>query len=192
VKRVRRGGSYYRVCGPDWNDPSDTEYSKVEGGRWNPKGEFGALYLNGSVAVARENALRFLRENFGPDVMPEDIDDAFLPALQEFAVEEAEFVDAVTRGGRAELGLPIEDATGLAHARCQAIARAAYRDGAKGVACETATAVAGEELVIFDRHSSLVTMKGKRKRFRDWFSTALAVAARSKKKAVARKPRGTS
>ena len=30
---LTRGGSYYRVCGPDWDDPSDTAFSKVRGGR---------------------------------------------------------------------------------------------------------------------------------------------------------------
>ncbi|MBV8709252.1 MAG: RES domain-containing protein, partial [Acidobacteriaceae bacterium] len=53
---VHRSGFYYRVVAPNWVNPADTSYSKRQGGRWNPPGEFGALYLNADVHVAAANA----------------------------------------------------------------------------------------------------------------------------------------
>ena len=55
VHHITRGGRYYRVCGPDWDDPSDTAYRRIGGGRWNAPGAFGALYLNENLEGARAN-----------------------------------------------------------------------------------------------------------------------------------------
>ena len=55
-RSVSRGGPYDRVAAPEWIDPADTAYSKQRGGRWNPVGELGALYLNATIQVAAANA----------------------------------------------------------------------------------------------------------------------------------------
>jgi RES domain-containing protein len=51
-----RDGRYYRVVDPSYVDPFDTSYAKAAGRRWNPRGEFGALYLCATIAVAAANA----------------------------------------------------------------------------------------------------------------------------------------
>ncbi|MGH2997143.1 MAG: hypothetical protein ACRDM9_12585, partial [Gaiellaceae bacterium] len=52
-RTIRRGGPYNRLAEPSWSDPLDTSYSRRRGGRWNPPGSFGALYLNRDLRIAR-------------------------------------------------------------------------------------------------------------------------------------------
>jgi hypothetical protein len=40
---------------PEWVDCGDMSFSKI-GGRWTPRGEFGALYLNATIRVAAAQA----------------------------------------------------------------------------------------------------------------------------------------
>ena len=54
------GATYWRVVGEGWTDAADTSYSKKFGGRWNPSGTFGVLYLNAAMATAKANAVRHL------------------------------------------------------------------------------------------------------------------------------------
>jgi hypothetical protein len=81
------------------------------GGRWNPPDRpgrrgFGALYLNQSLAASRENARRYVRLRAGVVATFDDIATPSLPDLQHYTVVWADFTDAVTTGGIAELGSP--------------------------------------------------------------------------------------
>lgn len=170
VQRLARGGTYYRVCGPDWNDPSDTEYSKAHGGRWNAPGAFGALYLNQNVKGARANARRWIERHFGAAVLPEDIAEAFLPDVATFHVETGAFVDAVTDRGRRGLGLPARYPSGEGYPRCRAIGARLYRAKGLGIATVSAVTTQSEELIVFDSAVKRVTNVGPRRRFADWFT----------------------
>jgi len=55
LRHVHREGVYFRVCDPDWTDCGDTSHNRRMGGRWNPRGRFGALYLNATREVAAAN-----------------------------------------------------------------------------------------------------------------------------------------
>lgn len=149
---VRRGGAYYRVCDPAWADPADTTYSKRHGGRWNPAGEFGALYLNASVAAAVANARRSLRLQFGDAVTFDDLQPHALPELAHFSVRSREFADAVTAEGLRHLELPVSYPEACERSRCARVARELYRAGEAGVAARCAPLPDEEELAIFDTH----------------------------------------
>jgi RES domain-containing protein len=174
VQHVRRGGEYYRVCDPSWTDPSDTTFSKQNGGRWNPpdagaRAGFGALYLNATLDVARANAERHVRSLFGTAATIDDLDPAVLPDLQHYDVTEEEFLDAVTPAGIAALGLTATYPVDIPHPPCQGIAAASYAAGDHGVAALSAVAPDEEELVIFDRSVSMLAVKRTRQTFEDWF-----------------------
>lgn len=168
--RATRGGTYYRVCGPDWKDPSDTAYARVSGGRWNPPGSFGVLYLNASLEGARANARRFIYDQFGPDVLPEDIQPAYLPDAAAFAVDITAFVDAVTRRSRANLRLAAAYAPRAGYHECRRVGTAAYAAAEDGIATASAVVRQSEELAIFDRSVERVAHAGRRRRFRDWWA----------------------
>lgn len=92
----RRGGRYYRVAKPEWVDPLDLSFSKVHGGRWNPPGDFGALYLGGSEEVAAANARR---QHRGRAIGLFDLRPERRPVLVTVEVPEGTVLDAVTPGG---------------------------------------------------------------------------------------------
>jgi hypothetical protein len=81
------------VIGQGWTDPADTSYSKAYGGRWNPAGSFGVLYLNNGLDVARANARRYLASH-GLEVG--DLAVGTGPELVAFVVERSDLVDIVT------------------------------------------------------------------------------------------------
>ena len=152
---VVRGGVYYRVCDPAWKNPADTTYAKRFGGRWNVRGEFGALYLNATIAVAAANARRALRMQFGDAVTFADIRPERRPDLQTFVVSGTAFIDAVSDDGIAA---------------CQRVARACYAAGEAGIAARSAVQRSGEELAVFDSHIGIVRLAPKgRATFGQWF-----------------------
>lgn len=169
ARHVGRSGRYYRVCGPDWYDPSDTTYSKSNGGRWNVPGVFGALYLNENLEGARANARRWLELNFGAGTLPEDIAEAFLPDVATFQIESRVFVDAVTDAGRRALGLAPHYATGKGYERCRKVGARLYAAKESGIATRSAVTAQSEELVVFDRVVKRIATPGARRRFADWF-----------------------
>lgn len=154
TKRVTfaRGGRYYRVVDPSYSNPLETSYAKTAGRRWNPAGEFGALYLCATITVAAANA----RYQFvGRAVKLFDLLPAARPELVMVDVPRLDVVDVVTAHGVAAVGLPPNYPYGVPWPPCQAIARDAYADGVSGVAARsnaeaTATSWAGEELAVFD------------------------------------------
>ena len=161
-----------RVVDPAWSDPLDASFSRRSGGRWNPAGAFGALYLCRDVETARANARRLLE---GQPFTFDDLIPERLPALVETDVPVAQYVDAVSARGLESLDLPAtypRDGRGrvVGHKRCQAIGSAAWDAGEQGVACRSAAPGAppdGEELALFDRGARL--RRGRRQRFDRWY-----------------------
>lgn len=170
---IQRGGVYWRVIATDWDDPRDTTYSKDRGGRWNPPGSFGVLYLNATRAVAAANA----RSYFRPDgIAWEDLLPEARPDLVEFAVPRGTAVDVVTDEGVAACGFPPEYPFGVSWAQCRPVGEAVYEANERAIACRSAAETdgpgryLGEELALFDRGS--LPEAGQRLKFMDWYSAA--------------------
>jgi RES domain len=173
-KTVRRGGAYNRLAEPAWADPLDTSYSKARGGRWNPPGASGALYLNRDVRVAR---LRVEDKLAGQPYGIDDLDEAELHDLVELEVPSRSWLDCVSDGGLKAVGLPVSyprhrNGRPVGHAECQPIGQTAFDEGLPGLACRSAArgaTTADEELAVFARAGGpKVTMTGRRP-FADWF-----------------------
>ena len=171
TKRVTftRGGRYYRVVDASYSNPLDTSYAKNAGRRWNPPGEFGALYLCATPAVAAANA----RYQFvGRAIKLFDLLPTARPELVTVDVPNLGVVDVVTADGVQAVGLPANYPWGVPWPRCQAIARDAYADGVAGVAARcnaeaTATSWVGEELAAFDVVTGLAQVS--REAFALWY-----------------------
>lgn len=159
AQHITRGGTYYRVCDPSWSDPRDTSFSKRRGGRWNPAGAFGALYLNASIAVAALNAHRALAREFGTAIGLADVRPEQRPDLQTFTITHHAFVDAVTGGGLLDLGLPATYPDAVTHGETHAVARTLYAADEAGIAARSAVVATEEELAIFDSHIALARRK---------------------------------
>ncbi len=168
---VRRGGSYSRVCDPSWATTSeDTTFSKIYGGRWNPSGAFGALYLNATTGVAAANARRVDRRKRYTlfDLRVEE-----RPMLQMFHVTPTLFVNALTAAGIANLHLP-KTYPACERSICQAVASAAHVRGERGIAALSAADARfrrkpGEELAIFETHRNLAVKRGGPIPFEQWY-----------------------
>lgn len=166
---IARGGPCFRVADPAWEDPLDGSYAAARGGRWNPPGSFGVVYLNRTVGTARRNVDRLLA---GQPYGPEDLapDEAYI--LVEADVPQAEHLDVVTDDGCAGCGLPPtypRDAGGatVAHDACRPIGVAARDAGLAGVACRSAApgaVAADEELASFGPVTAT-----RRWAFADWY-----------------------
>lgn len=178
--RVARAGRYYRVGDPPWDDCCDTSFSKALGGRWNPPGAFGVLYLCRTLAVAAANA----RQNFAGEIHSlYDLKPEFRPVVMEFAiggVPERTFVDAVTDEGLAAAGLPttypFSGKAKVSYAACRQVGNVSYATAERGIACRSAAEATagswlGEELALFDR-STGIARSGRRRAFADWYPAA--------------------
>ena len=161
------------MCEAAWDDPADTTYSKTAGGRWNPPGEFGALYLNATMEVARANARRLYAGAF---YQPEDLIGKAELQLVEFAVAQSHDVDCVTPDGLRACELPPQYPFGFDrdYEPSRRVALQAYLNTDDGVASRsaaecTATHFAGEELALFDRAAEKATA-GRRYRFAEWYA----------------------
>jgi RES domain-containing protein len=168
-RTVCRGGPYYRVVAPEWIDPADTAYSKQRGGRWNPAGEFGSLYLNATIQVAAANARA---QHSGRAIKLFDLLPEARPELVTFEVLMVDVVDACTSAGIAALGFAENFPYGVAWPPCQAIGREAHVDALAGVAARsnaeaTETGSVGEELALFEE--VVVEPSRARRRFDEWY-----------------------
>ncbi|MBV9085104.1 MAG: RES domain-containing protein [Acidobacteriaceae bacterium] len=168
-RTVLRSDLYYRVIAPEWTDPANTAYSKEHGGRWNPPGEFGALYLNATVQVAAANARA---QHAGRAIKLFDLWAKARPELVTFEIPVTAALDACTPEGLTELGFAHNFPYGVAWRPCQAIAREAHSAGMTGVASRsnaevTATTCVGEELAVFEE--SIVGPPQSRRRFEEWY-----------------------
>lgn len=178
MKHVRRGGRYLRVVDPSWDDPLDTSFAERAGGRWNPAGRFGALYLNATVDVAAANA----RRNFAGEIATLfDLRPAARPQLQVVAVRTAAFVDAVTAAGLRAVRLPAAYPAGTTWRRTQQVAAQAYAARERGIACRSAALPEGEELAVFDRHVEELVDRGERIAFAHWYPVDVARRVRSRR-----------
>jgi RES domain-containing protein len=168
-RTVCRSGAYCRVVAPAWVDPASTAYSKQFGGRWNPAGEFGALYLNANVQVAAANARA---QHAGRAIKLFDLLPEARPELVTFDVRAVNALDACTPEGIAALGFPRSFPYRVPWTPCQASAREAHASGLAGVAARsqaeaTATAFVGEELALFEEFA--VLEPSDRSKFNDWY-----------------------
>jgi|SRR2546422_10599873 len=173
MRRVRRGGAYFRIADPNWPDPLDASYSVARGGRWNPPGSFPVLYLNRDVHTSRANLRRrFAGLPYGPELLrPEQT-----PLLVETTVAEADYVDVITDEGCREVGLPTTypvDTHGheIDRGRCQEIGSRAWQAGERGIACRSAATHdrSGEELALFRREGESPLPVNRRLTLREWF-----------------------
>ncbi|HEX9658689.1 MAG TPA: RES family NAD+ phosphorylase [Rhodothermales bacterium] len=168
---LKRGGEYWRVADPDWTNPMDGRSGMASGGRWNAPASFPAVYLNGSVSLARLFVAHKLHDQpYGP----EDLDPDSAPVLVTTDIAEGDFVDIVTDAGCAAAGLPETypiDTSGevIRHETCWPIGQAAWNQGERGIACRSATrgASKSEELAWFQRNRKLLVKESER--FVDWF-----------------------
>jgi RES domain len=171
---VRRGGTFHRLVEPHWTDPLDTSHSRRVGGRWNAPGEFGALYLNATVDVARRQAEHKLA---GHPYEIEDLEPVFQHDLVEVSVESTDALDLVSAAGLSAVGLPPsypadEHGNRVGHERCQPVGRAAYDEPLPALACRSAAGGAtttDEELAIFDRDVTALAAAVRRRPFASWF-----------------------
>lgn len=172
--RIRRGGSYNRLVEQSWRDPLDTSHSKQRGGRWNPPGSFGALYLNRDLRMARLQVQHKLR---GHPYGVEDLDELGQHDLVRVEIAERRWLDCVTVPGLEAVGLPAtyprhRNGRPVRRAGCQPIGRSAFDDGVPGIACRSAAAGAlptDEELAVFDRDAGTNVRITGRQPFTDWF-----------------------
>ena len=170
AKTLSRGGTYYGVAKPEWSDPLDTSHAKRHGRRWNPPGEFGALYLSRTIEVAAANA-RW--QHRGRAIGRFDLRPERRPVLVTLELLGSRLLDVVTAAGVASVGFPARYPFGVSYERCQPKGRRAYHDGLAGVACRSAAECTpkewlGEELTWFDR-SLGVRESAKRRAFADWY-----------------------
>lgn len=169
---ITRGGPYFRVADPRWENPLDGSYSEMHGGRWNPPNEYTVVYLNASVAVARANVRRSFQ---GLPYGPEDLEPDAAPVLIQTDVPTGGFLDVLTSRGTADAGLPATypldgDGKIVPHSVCQPIGSRAWSEGLPGVACRSAAPGAppdGEELAWFQRTFPLMVTGGAS--FVEWY-----------------------
>ena len=156
MRHIRRDGAYLRVADRDWDDPLSGQYALRRGGRWNPPGSFGAVYLNASVPVARAQ----VRQKLEPrGIRPEDLESDQGPVLVHTVVPPDDYVDVITDRGCTSLQLPKTHPVGeqerlVGHSVCQPIGQRAWKAGEPGIACRSAARSApadGEELAFFAR-----------------------------------------
>jgi len=153
VEPATRSGTYYRAFKPEWPDPLATTPSRLQGGRWNPPGEFGVLYLNRTIEVAAANVrARHIGRAIGLfDLQPER-----RPHLLQVHIPRSTCLDLVSPSGVAALGLPATYPFAVGHETCRPIGRRAYATGRfRGIACRSAAECTskdwlGEELAWFD------------------------------------------
>jgi RES domain-containing protein len=169
LPRTTRGGHYVRVCKPEWHDSGDWSYAKKIGGRWNPPGEFGALYLNATIRVAAAQARQ---QHVGRAIGLFDLLPDRRPQLATFDVPTSRVVDVVSARAVARLELSADYPIGVPWNVCREIARRAYRSGLAGIAARSNAEsrpgdVVGEELAYFDSQPRLRELS--RLAFADWY-----------------------
>ncbi len=171
---TRRGGAYYRIANPAWVDPLSTEYAKRYGGRWNPSGMFGALYLNATIEVAAANARWQHRDRA---IRLFDLKPSARPVLVTLNIDELEALDVVSEGGVTGNGFAPTYPEGSSRAQCQRVAQGAFNNGILGVASRsTAESNAGhwlgEELALFDT-APAPAESAPRRVFTDWYPDSI-------------------
>lgn len=157
-------GTAYRHAAPPHAEigPALLDGSRQVGGRFNPPGEFGALYLSLRPATARAELNRRAART---GVALEDL----LPrVLLTVNVELGRVLDLRDPEERARWGLDEEGVSGDDHGPCREIGRAARREGYEAILYPSAARREGTNLVVFlDRlHSGSEVQVGGREELR--------------------------
>jgi RES domain len=173
---TRRQGRLLRVCDPDWQDPLDDSYSRATGGRWNPLGEFGMVYLCADDRTARANvADKFAGLPYGP----EDLDEDEAPELALVDAPAGDYRDCVSDKGLEAVGLPVsypDDECGrrVGWDVCQPTGRDSHAEALGGVAARSAAIAAqpgDEEVAHINREGAPPLELADRLSFSEWFWT---------------------
>lgn len=123
-------------------DQETLEASMRVGGRFNPPGEFGAVY----VALDRETALRELERRISLSGLPRE---HFLPrVIVQVRARLSRVLDLTDPRVRAQLELSVADIVAEDWTRCQQVGRKAREAGYSGIRFPSATGE-GQNLVIF-------------------------------------------
>ena len=138
-------GYYYRsVFLKHQNEILSTQSSLKHGGRYNPRGEFGALYVGENEAVCRAEVSGRIENDFAAPQI-----------ISKLKISLAKVLDLTKPANLKALNIKKEDLTinrtkggwDLTHN----IARIAYRDGYEAIIAPAVTGK-GNSLVIFDKH----------------------------------------
>lgn len=166
---------WLRIADADWADPTDPSWAATSGGRWNPPGSWGALYLNEDMVTARCNTqLRFDDLPFGP----EDVVSGTGPVLAVLTLpRDQQVCDMHSPAGVAAVGLPptypldAPDGDAVPHEVCQGVGRRVHDAGLRGVRCRSAQTVygAGRELAWFPATARSRATVVEVLAFEDWF-----------------------
>lgn len=170
---LQRGGGFYRVADPTWDDPLDPSFAAAVGGRWNPPASFPTLYLCATRRLARANVARkFVGLPYGP----EDLDPAAAPMLVETVIGWTSVVDVVTDDGCRAVGLPATyplDATGatIDQPACQPIGAELQAAGEPGLAVRSAAPAMTptDEEVVWFRFDRDPPVRGTSWPFLEWY-----------------------
>lgn len=184
MRTIRRGGPYFRVADPRWDDPLDGRHAAERGGRWNPPESFPVVYLCASLEVARANVYRKLE---GQPYGPEDLRPGSGPVLVRTRVPDDRYLNVVTDAGCRDAGLPrsypLDSRRRIVPwRRCQPIGLRAWEAGVPGVAARSAAyarrsrgatrSTMAEELAYFGRRR---LRRGAVRPFDEWFWEAASV-----------------
>jgi RES domain-containing protein len=140
-------GQAFRHCSPEYAEVSTKtlDGSKRDGGRFNPKGEFGAVYVALNRRTA-ERELSRLAERLGFTV------DMLLPrAMLTLDINLGAVLDLTLRGTQKEWGLTPDALRASDFAICQEVARAARRDGYEAILFPSATGEGLNLAIFFDQ-----------------------------------------
>lgn len=132
-------GTWYRMVPRAYRDQAHSdEGSRFRGGRYNPPGKFGGLYLSDSAEACRAELLRHA------DVLPD-------LSLGTFDVSLSHVLDLTDAAVRQRLGVSHEDLTQDNHSLTREIGEAAFDAGFEGILFPSA-AGPHTNLVIFTRN----------------------------------------
>ena len=143
---------------PEGGDAVASSFSRSAGGRWNPPGEFGALYTTtGEDDIEREMERAAEKRGITPkDLLPRDI--------VTIAVSLQKVLDLTDPAILLSLKFNVDDLTKDAYDDTCALARAVFRAGIEGILVPSAIGK-GKNLVIYlENLSSKSSVSEKRRR----------------------------
>lgn len=140
-------GTVYRQCAPGHTDLATTLAQNRHGGRFNPPGEFGAIY----VAVERDTALHELARQAA--LLGFAVDELLPRTMLRLRLHVRRVLDLTDETVCNAWGLPGTDMSQLLHDDCWEIARAARRSGYEAIRFCSATGSGVCLAVFMDRFS---------------------------------------
>lgn len=150
------GHVWLRIVRPEYSDPFDMSFAKIQGGRWNPPASWPTLYVNDDMATVHAQ----VRHMFvGRGIDPDDLDDSAPLHLAACTLPRRQRVaDAHTLPGLAQLSLPPtypvnRRGNPVGRGVTQSIGATAHAAGLRGVWCTSAAGV-GRELAWFPAAAS--------------------------------------